>query len=335
MMNTRRLVLKGLVAAGFVAGAAVTSAVENSHSFFVCGWASGGPAIYNEQFEKTWSLASEDELSDGWLLPDGGVVFSYSRRAKTSGEDAAGVIRLDENKEKLWEYAAPAGHDVHSCQPLPHGGFLLSLASKKGLWMLELDQSGQEFKRVQVANKVKDIHHACRAVRKTPQGTYLGTVLRDVTANGKVLKGGRAYEWDAAGEVLRTFPSGFFHAIRLPNGHTLVSEGSGHNGALVNEYDPDNKLVWSLTSADLKNLGIKLSMACGLQYLPNGNVVVATAKHGKHFSGDEQGTMYKTFEVTRDKKLVWAVPPEVSGKNMGSVQILNVPGDPYKMEVFR
>ncbi|HKL22209.1 MAG TPA: hypothetical protein VJ904_10405 [Tichowtungia sp.] len=60
------------------------------HRFFICGWASGGPAIYNETFEPVWHHDSDDEISDGWVLPDGGVVYSFSRRK----QGVAGVVRL-------------------------------------------------------------------------------------------------------------------------------------------------------------------------------------------------------------------------------------------------
>ena len=60
------------------------------HPFFVCGWSSGGPAVYDESFEPVWHFESDDEISDGWVLPDGGVVYSFSRRK----QGVAGVVRL-------------------------------------------------------------------------------------------------------------------------------------------------------------------------------------------------------------------------------------------------
>jgi hypothetical protein len=317
---------------GVLATAAFCQAAESvEHSFFVCGWKSGGPALYDEQFQKTWGLSSMDELTDGWVLSDGGVVYSFSKRK----QKIAGVIRLDANKNKVWEYQVPQGHDNHSCQPLPHGGFLLGETSLDALWMLEIDKDGKEIKRVQVADKVKDIHHAFRAVRKTEQGTYLATLMKPVEQGGKTLKRGCAHEWDASGKLIRTFPSGLFHAIRLPDGHTLVTEGHGNAGRAVTEYDENMDVVWELTSTDLEAMGIRLSMVCGVHRLPNGNTVVTNVEHGKKFLGAETGPSPKAFEVTPDKQVVWQIPSSVSDFNMGSIQILNINGRVDQFEVYR
>lgn len=299
------------------------------HRFFVCGWASGGPAIYDESFTKTWGINLDDELSDGWVLPDGGIVFSFSKRK----ENTAGVVRLDKNKNKRWTYIAPNGSDNHSCQPLPHGGFLLGECAKDGLWMVEIDAKGKEFKRVKVADAPVDIHHAFRAVRKTLQGTYLGTLMKGAGE----LKGGHAYEWDASGKLIRTFPSGSFHAVRLPNGNTLVSDGHGRAGqcSVLTEYAPDDTVVWVLNDQDLKAAGLRVNMVCGFQRLPNGNTVVTNVKHGKKPLGLVDGEAPKAFEITPDKKVVWKVPAETSSGNMGSFQVLDVEGDPLKLELFR
>ncbi len=321
-MQLRNL-LFGMVGAAMVCGAA------EQHSFFSAGWKSGGPALYDAAFNKTWQLESNDELSDGWVLPDGGIVYSFSKRK----EGLAGVVRLDVKKNKLWEYRMPKGHDNHSCQPLPHGGFLLGECGKDGLWMLEIDQHGKELKRVKVSGAPKDIHHAFRAVRKTPQGTYLGTLMKGA---GK-LEGGHAYEWDANGRLIRTFPSGSFHAVRLPNGNTLVSDGHGRKGwkTQLTEYAPDGSVVWELGDQDLKKAGLSVHMVCGFQRLENGNTIVTNVKHGKYPLGKEGGDAPKAFEITSEKKIVWKVPPATSPNNMGSIQILDVPGNPFKLEVFR
>lgn len=308
---------RGILLLGFALAAACAGA--GGHPFFCCGWKSGGPAIYNAALGKQWQLESMDELTDGWVLPDGGIVYSFSKRK----EGIAGVVRLDAKKSKVWEYRVPQGHDNHSCQPLPNGGFLLGECGKDGLWMLEIDKRGKELKRVKVAGAPQDVHHAFRAVRKTPQGTYLGTLMKGA---GK-LEGGHAYEWDAKGKLIRTFPSGSFHAVRLPNGNTLVSEGHGKDGRLLTEYAPDGSIAWALTDEDLKAAGLQVGMACGFQRLPNGNTVVSNVKHGKHPSGAPGGETPKAFEITPGKKVVWKVPAATSNYNMGSIQVLDAKGN--------
>lgn len=288
------------------------------HRFLKSGWVSGGPAIYGAGFKPEWSLESAAESSDGWVLPDRGVVFSYSIRGKE-----AGIIRLDPAGKQLWKYIAPDNHDNHSCQPLPGGGFLAGETATNGMWMVELDSTGKEQHRVKVGDSTRDLHHTFRQVRKTPQGTYLATVMNE----------NKTCEWDATGHLLRTFPRGVFVAIRLPNGNTLVSTGnpSPAYGAVI-EYDKAAKVVWEVTLADLEALGIQISMVCGLQRLPNGNTVITNVNHGKPVGS---GDMVKAFEITPAKKMVWSIPGNTSNGNMGNIQILDVPGDVFKFGVLK
>ena len=178
------------------------------HRFFKCGWASNGPAIYDAGFKPEWSLEDKAETSDGWVLPDNGIVYSYSIRGKE-----AGIIRLGPDRKQIWKYIAPDNHDNHACQPLPGGGFLAGETAKDGMWMVEVDKDGKEQKRIKVGDSTRDMHHTFRQVRKTPQGTYLAAVMNE----------NKTYEWDASGKLLRTFPKGAFVAVRLPNGNTLVT----------------------------------------------------------------------------------------------------------------
>lgn len=333
MLSRYNLKKMACVAAGILmlgcASDALAKRVE--HSFFIAGWNSGGPAVYDAKFKKTWKLESKDEITDGWALPDGGVVYSYSKRK----EGLAGVIRLDSKKKLRWNYTTPNGNDNHSCQPLPHGGFLLGECGTEALWMVEINADGKEVKRVKVADAPKDIHHAFRMVRKTPQNTYLGTLMKPATVEGQTLAANHAYEWDSSGTLIRTFPSGFFLAVRLPNGNTLVSEGHGRAGVLMTEYAPDDTVVWELNKTDLKAAGLGVSMVCGFQRLPNGNTIVTNVKHGKNVLGLKGGEEPKAFEITADKKVVWKVPASTSSNNMGSIQVLDVPGNPFKLDVYR
>jgi len=310
--------IAGAVLLGTLAGSNAFAGDLVKHRFFKAGWASGGPAIYNAEFAPEWSLANGGELSDGWVLPDNGVVFSYSIRRKE-----AGIIRLGPDKKELWTYVAPDGHDNHSCQPLPGGGFLAGETAKNGMWMVELDKEGKEQKRVKVGDSTRDMNHTFRQVRKTPQGTYLAAVMNE----------NKTYEWDENGKLIRTFPKGAFVAIRLPNENTLVTAAHpAVDHGMVIEYDKEGKVVWEVTEADVLAMGIQVGMVCGAQRLPNGNTVITTVNHGKPIGS---GDAVKAFEITRDKKLVWSIPSRTDKGNMGNIQILDVPGDVYNFEVLK
>jgi hypothetical protein len=318
-MNRRHfLAAAGFLLAGALAAFDARAQEPVQHRFFKCGWASGGPAIFDAAFKPEWSLADGAETTDGWVLPDGGVVYSYSLRGKE-----AGVIRLGPDKQQLWKYVAPDKHDNHTCQPLPGGGFLTAETATNGMWMVELDKNGREAKRIKVGDRTRDMNHTFRQVRKTPQGTYLAAIMNE----------NKTCEWDASGKLLRTFPKGVFVAIRLPNGNTLVTAAhpAADHGAVI-EYDASGKVVWELTLADVEALGVQLNMVCGAQRLPNGNTVVTSVKHGKPVGS---GDAVKAFEVTPAKKLVWSIPSAADKANMGNIQILDAPGDVYNFGVLK
>ncbi len=318
-MSRRMLfAVAGTILTGSLACTSSFAAEQVKHRFFKSGWASGGPAIYDAEFRPEWSLENGNELSDGWVLPDNGVVFSYSIRRKE-----AGIIRLGPDKNQLWKYVAPDSHDNHSCQPLPGGGFLAGETATNGMWMVEIDKDGKEQKRVKVGDSTRDMNHTFRQVRKTAQGTYLAAVMNE----------NKTYEWDASGKLIRTFPKGAFVAIRLPNGNTLVTAAhpAADHGVVI-EYDKEAKVVWEVTQADIESFGIQVSMVCGAQRLPNGNTVITSANHGKPIGA---GDMVKAFEITPSKRLVWSIPGNTTKGNMGNIQILDIPGDVYKFEVLK
>lgn len=112
-------------------------------------------------------------------------------------------------------------------------------------------------------------------------------------------------------------------AVRLPNGHTLVS---GKGETPVVEYDQQGQVVWSLAQDDVP---FHINMNCGVQRLPNGNTVVGTCWHGK----ETDKTAPMAFEVTRSKEVVWkAYSPN---EYMGNIQIMDVSGDVYAGEFLK
>ena len=129
-------------------------------------------------------------------------------------------------------------------------------------------------------------HGALRMIRKTAAGTYLVCV----SSAAKVC------EYDAAGKLLweQPAPPFAFDCLRRANGNTLISHLDG-----VTEFTPDHKAVWKIICADFPEL--KLQHLCGLQELSNGNLVIGTWANGS--PAREHAT---AFEVTRDKKVVWA-----------------------------
>jgi hypothetical protein len=241
-----------------------------------------GPlAVVSKDGQIDWEynvLSLGGEANDAWLLPTGNVVFAHK----------SGARELTPAKEVVWSYAAPSGSEVHSCQPLGGGHYLLGEAHDGGIGQLrEVDSSGKVLSTVTInAPSALPAHGQFREVRKTPQGTYIVTYLQI----------NKAMEFDAQGKPLRTFACGSFVAIRLPGGNTLISCGDEHR---VIEVDPLDKIVWEVTETEIP--GNRLGFAAGLQRLANGNTVICNWPG--HFTTDPHEP--QAFELTRDKKLVW------------------------------
>jgi hypothetical protein len=241
-----------------------------------------GPlAIVSKNGQIEWqydALALGGEANDAWLLPNGDVVFSHK----------SGARELTPAKQVVWSYAAPAGSEVHSCQPLAGGRYLLGEAHDGGLgYLREVDSSGKVLSTVTInAPSALPAHGQFREVRKTPQGTYLVTYLQI----------NKAMEFDAQGKPLRTFACGSFVAIRLPDGNTLISCGDAHR---VIEVDSQDNIVWEVTETEIA--GNRVGFAAGLQRLANGNTVICNWPG--HFATDPHEP--QAFELTRDKELVW------------------------------
>ncbi len=272
------------------------------HRFLKSGWKSESIAIVGKDGKVEWELKDARETSDSWFLRDGGVIFSHSD----------GVTRLSAKKKVLWTHTIPEGRRTNSCQPIDGGGFLIG-ENGNGAWLVELDADGKERKRIKISDR-EDAAHGFRQIRKTPQGTYLACIMTEDTT----------YEWDKDGKQIRTFPFGHYVALRLKNGNTLISGGNKRkNGLRIVEYDKKGEMVWSLGVDDEEKLGFGLRMICGMQALPNGNIVACNLFHGGSPEAPE------LFEITRDKKVVWLVKDDRLNR-VGSIQILDVRGKALK-----
>jgi hypothetical protein len=290
-----------------------------THRFFKAGWKSNGPAIIDENMKIEWKYESPDEISDAWMLNDGRVVFSFSRRK--AGQ--SGIILIGADKEKKWEYLADDKRDNHSCQPLPNGNFLTGEVSDSEAFFVEVSPEGKKVSEIKVDHEATNKHHTFRMVRLTSEGTYLAPIM-----HGNIVK-----EFDKEGKLIRTFDGGQFTALRLPNGNTLTAGKAKGDAGYVTEYDKDGKVVWKLTKEDFENMNIRMKMICGIQRLANGNTVISNVSHG---SITKSGDDYKVIEVTPAKELVWWVDmPELQKFNFGSIQIIDEIGDHTKFEILK
>jgi hypothetical protein len=287
--------------------AALTSSPQApGHPFACTDYSQGKVFLVSPAGKVQWEYRAPG-CNDLWVLPGGNLLF-------TTGH---GVKEVTRDKKIVFSYESKS--EVYACQRLPGGNTFIGECNAGRL--LEVDPGGKVVKEVRLLPEGKDGGHTyMRNARRLPSGNYLVTHYAL-----QVVK-----EYDFQGKVVREIPAigGPHSAIRLPNGRTLIACGDlRKGGARVFEVDPAGKTVWQVAGHDLE--GVSLKFMAGLQRLPNGNTVMSNwVGHGQF------GTAPHVIEVTPDKKVVWTYADHKTVKTVCSIQLLDVPGDAVKGEIW-
>ena len=181
--------------------------------------------------------------------------------------------------------------ELHSCQPLEDGKFLILECSEDRLF--EIDRAGKIHNEIKLDGKNRGPHNRYGVARKTPEDTYIVPYVTE----------SKVVEFSLGGKIIREIKipdlekSYIWYAERLANGNTLVSTGKDLR---VLEIDPNGKTVWELRESDLP--GIQLFCLMGVQRLPNGNTIVCNGDF--HIQELPRGEVMM-LEVTPDKKIAW------------------------------
>lgn len=311
MFDSTRLIAVCL--AGVLGQAEATTAAEIRHSFLGVGKANR-TVIIGEDGAIKWRV--DLPASDGWVRSNGNVLLAvYPTKAYPNGA----VVEIDrDTKEVVFAYRGRQ-KEISTVQPIGQGRYLLAELGDRPAAIV-IDRRGQIVRETPLRCQRPNAHMQTRMLRQLRNGNYLAPHLLDFAVreyepgSGKVL---RSFPTDDRGREKRDWP---FTAIRLPNGNTLIG---CTNGNRVIEVDAQGKIVWKVDNGDL---GEKLlDDACGVQRLPNGNIVV-TSYHAK-------GDAVKLTEISREKKVVW----RFSGMQAGfhHFQILTTNGEPIAGPVLK
>jgi hypothetical protein len=274
---------------------------------FLCTDALGGKvAMVAADGKVAWEHKCENP-QDCWITPDGNYFFCFE----------TGVVEKLSDGRTLWDYNAPEGSFVCSCEPLPTGHFLVG--ENGPCRLIEINNMGNILKEFRLTPPPPSvaIRNQLSGVRRTADGHFL--ICR---------KGEREIEeLDADGNSLRRIPvaGDVRMALRLPNGHWLAALGNAHK---LQELDAELKVVWELGENDAS--GNPLRCVTGFQRLPNGNTIVCNT------SGDDQiGRQPQVFEVTRDRKVVWEFSDPVRFASINQIQRADVRGNVMVGEILR
>jgi hypothetical protein len=257
----------------------------------------------------TWSTGRGGEIDDIWMLTNGHILFTRQLQ----------VEEVTPQKEVVWHYDAPAGTEIHTCQPIGLDKVLLVQNGLPPKLMLIDKKTGKvEMEHALPAESLTDpktVHPQFRRMRMTAKGTYLAPFLM----MNKVV------EYDKNFKPIWTYEiSSPWAAVRLHNGNTLIVD---EHDRLVREVNPKSERVWEFKQADLPP-DIVLHNIQTAERLANGNTVIFSSTGGTKL--EDRPNIIQALEVTKDKKLVWVLQ---DWKNLGpatTAQFLDEPGVPER-----
>lgn len=251
------------------------------------------------------------EFDDATLLSNGNIVY-----ACMSG---AGIITPEKNI--IWQFICPEGTETHSCQPIGKDSVLMVLNGFPGKVLIFNTATNTLLKEIVIQSSSTSTHGQFRHVRITPNRTIMVGLFAEKKVVEYTLEGKEVWSVDA---------SSAWSAIRLHNGNTLIS---GDALSYTREVNMKGETVWELTQTDVP---FKLFNNQTATRLANGNTVITNWCAGNKNTEEWAGTV-QVFEVTPDKKVVWALSswknPDLGPSTY--IQLLDEPGNPDNGELQR
>jgi hypothetical protein len=251
----------------------------------------------------TYSTGSGFEYDDSWMLSNGNILFTRMQY----------IAEVTPAKAVVWRYDAPAGAEIHTCQPI---GLDKVMFVQNGLppkvMIVNIKTKAVEVQHDLPAPSLTDpktVHGQFRRTRYTAQGTYLVPFL---TMN-KVVEYDKNFKEIWSYEIKSPWA-----AIRLQNGNTLITD---EQDILTREVNSKKETVWELRPGDLPE-AYRYINTQSCTRLANGNTIVCSR------GGDGKGP--QLVEVTPDKKVVWVLQDWANFGPATAVQILDDPGIPEK-----
>jgi hypothetical protein len=249
----------------------------------------------------TYSTGPGWEYDDVWMLSNGNILFSRMQY----------IAEVTPDKKVVWRHDAPAGTEIHTCQPI---GLDKVLFIENGLpphlKVMNIKTNTVEVDHVLPAPSMTDqhsVHAQFRRVRYTEQGTYLVPFLE----MQKVIE----YDKDF-NEVWSYDVRSPWAAVRLKNGNTMITD---EHDVTTMEVTPDKKIVWQIAATDIP-AQYRYENAQSATRLANGDTIICSR------GGSNQGP--QLVEVNRNKKVVWVLQDWTNFGPATAVQVLDDPGIP-------
>ncbi|MEO5980016.1 MAG: hypothetical protein ABIS36_07020 [Chryseolinea sp.] len=271
-----------------------------------------GKVVWQYSIPMRTATGGIQEFDDATLLPNGNIVY-----ACMSG---AGIITPEKNI--IWQYICAKGTETHSCQPIGKDSVLLVVNDSTQPRVLIINTDKNEIlKEIAIPTKATNTHGQFRHVRMTKEKT----IMVGLFAEEKVV------EFNLEGQEIWSTPAkSAWSVIKLHSGNVLIS---GDGQSYTREINRKGETVWEFTQKDAP---FKLYNNQTANRLANGNTVISNWVAGSN-NTDEWKSSVQIFEVTPDKKIVWALSswnrPDLGPSTY--IQLLDEPGNPEKMELQR
>ena len=274
----------------------------------------GGKVVWTYGFPIKDSGNVAQELGDASLLKNGNIVFT--------GKTFAAIVTPE--KKIIWKYTAPKGSEIHTAQPLGKNRLLIMQNGNPVTPKLMIFNTATNVveKEMEIpTTNPANPHGQFRHIRMTKAGTFLIPNM-----SGKIV------EYDGNGkEIWQVTAPAAWAAVRLKNGNTLIS---GDAKGFAREVNPQGEIVWEFTQQDVPN--IRIFNIQELTRLDNGNTIICNWCAGMKNKDDWRKTV-QVLEVTKDKKLVWALRSWDGATDLGpasSIQLLDQKGslEPFGLQ---
>jgi outer membrane lipoprotein-sorting protein len=247
--------------------------------------------------------AGKGEISDAVMLSNGNVLFTHQ----------VGVTEISPEKKVLWNYDAPAGHEVHTAVPIGNDRVLYIQNGDPALLRVVNIVTGATEKEIPLKTKQpSSTHGQFRHARLTQQGTLL---VAHMDLN-------KVVEYDASGNELWSFPADRPWGVTpLDGNNVLITDSKG-----VREITRRGETVWNWTPADAP--GYTFASLQQAWRLPNGNTVINNWVNEWNSPGKDLAGALQAIEVTPAKQVVWVLDSWTEPARLGpatTIQFLDQP----------
>ncbi len=273
------------------------------HSYLVLG---AKTAIIDEDGGTKWEFRGGTR--DGFVLPNGNVLLAFAKHVE---EVIPAGQRLNQT---VFTYKLSAENgEISTAQRLYNGNTLITELGKRPR-LIEVNPAGAIVLDVPLQPETDNVHMQTRMARQLKNGNFLvphllAFAVKEYSPEGRVLRTIQTDLDELGGRKAENWP---FTAIRLDNGHTLVSLTHGNK---VVEFGQRGEVVWKV---DNSHVGGRFSDPCGSQRLANGNTVIGSHGANKGIS---------MIEVTPERQIVWTSDHPLAA-GVHHFQILTTNGKP-------